>query len=492
MVLIRRSIILALVLSIIPRSQAAAGGPGRRELVQETRTAYIWAVGAWNFETCRILTDDLGAVPQYDDIAALCGLQSTDLINSGAAALFYVGSYDYQIDIIRELPEIVLTTAYQGGQVVIAAVDPLPDTTITRIEARINGIPAVCDSYSGRAGANGSLACTFDIYNIPSTITITASSSYGDTSPITTLRIGNASYSDDVFLDPVTKVIILGDNAYTQYSIFHDIPLAWGVIPGNIPAWARNSPAERLGTDHVYYYLAGQLLLNNLAAAPGCHNYGLAVMGYANICGVEASADLVYTYQNAYDTDIAAAAAAWGVPSGILKRIIAVESQFYPGALGIAGERGLYQLTRQGADTGLRWNGDLYFSVCSLYWDYCGRLGYDNLDAWQQDLLINHIILDPNNIDYLAAILRGNAFQVSRLINNVLRIETPGDHLTYIDLWSITIVNYHVGATVTAAALHQIEQLEQDLTWANYAAALNNLQYSGVQYLNMVTTGSKY
>ena len=108
MVLIRRSIILALVLSIIPRSQAAAGGPGRRELVQETRTAYIWAVGARNFETCRILTDDLGAVPQYDDIAALCGLQSTDLINSGAAALFYVGSYDYQIDIIKELPEIVL------------------------------------------------------------------------------------------------------------------------------------------------------------------------------------------------------------------------------------------------------------------------------------------------------------------------------------------------------------------------------------------------
>lgn len=490
--IIRRSISVIIVLLLINPGQVKADGPPDRKVIEQVkRTAYIWAVGAWNFETCRILTDDINIVPQYADVAALCGIKSTSLINAGAANIYYLGKYEYLEDQAILLPEIIIKTDYRDNAVIVESIDPLPNQNITRIEAVINGIPAVCNDHTGGIpGPGGSLTCTFPVYGLPVIFTVFAASSYGDFSKTNSLRIGNMIQANYYFTDPEKKVSIIGDGAYTNYSIYHDIPRRWGIVPGedSIPGWLNIVPSDSLESDHYYYYLAGQILLAGVLAADNCPDRGI-IGQYSTNCGVLAAFDAVYDYQNAYNSDITAAGELYGVPNRIIKRIVAVESQFWPGALGMAGEAGLYQFTRDGADTLLRWNGPAYIEVCLYYFDNCAAVGYDRLDAWQREVLKSHILADPNNLDYLAAALKANAYQVNRLIANVLGIDQAADVFSYVDLWKITISNYHTGATVTAAVFQQINELGLPVNWDSFAITIDRLKPSGLRYVNQVTRG---
>lgn len=481
-----------LALLLAPGSAAAGGGTDRQVTQQQDAVKYIWVVGSWDFESCRILTDDLEFVPQYADIAALCGIETTRLLNDGIIWLYYLGEYHYTANVIVELPPIEIKTDYIAGAAVVTAADPLPGQRITRIEALINGAPAVCDDYNGTPGPAGSLRCSFPINRAPVLFSAYAVSSYGDNSKSVTMRIGNRINSDPVFsAAAVNQFMVIGDIAYTQYNPYFDIPLRWGVLPGPdpVPWWLRTAGNVELITSHSYYYLAGQILLAGRLDGQNCYNYGLDG-DYANQCGLTLAADLVTEYQNAYNGEIMAAADRYGVPAALIKRVIAVESQFWPGALGQAGENGLYQLTRDGADTILRWSGVTYLEICGLYFDTCQDIPYDNLESWQRDLLANHILSDPNNIDYLAAALKANAYQVDRLIDNILGIEDPGQYFDYVDLWRMAVINYHTGATVTAAIMQQLIQRQDPITWDNYAAALERVQASGSGYITRICGGS--
>jgi len=468
----------------------AAGGPRTRE-TEITKTAYIWVTGGWGFETCRILKGEIDDIPGMDDIHAFCDKNTIELIESGAIYLYYLGAYEYQDTITEELPAIIVRTHYKTDTVMVTAWDELQDQSIIRIEATINGSPAVCDSVTATQEIPAGLACSFPVYQRPANISIIAYSSYGDHSKKYQLRIANRVSNDPNFIHSDNKQdTVIGDTAYTKYSIYHDLPLAWGAIPGpDIPPWL--AATEDLYTSQYLYYLAGQLLVNRLETAQNCNNNGVHD-GYATPCGVLAAFPTVLVYQNQYNDQINAAAAAWGISNAVIKRVIAVESQFYPTALGTAGETGLYQMTREGADTILRWDWITYNDLCYIYFGDCTDKPYDNLAAWQRDLLINHILNDPNNIDYLAAALLANGYQVKRLLSNVLGIETPGDYFTYTELWRITIGNYHTGATITAAALDQLSQLDQSINWDNYAAALDRVSPGGLSYIHMVTLGKDY
>lgn len=481
-------LVLLLVLSGTP---ALADGPDREVIVQVKRTAYVWVVGAWDFETCRIITDDIEHVPQYADVAALCGIKSTSLINSGAANLYYLGKYEYLEDQATSLPDIIVKTDYQGAFVIVEALDPLPGQNITRIEAVINGSPVVCDvNTGGFPGPAGSLTCTIPVYNLPVVVSVFAASDYGDYSKTYELRIGKLIQSNYYFSDPDKKVSVIGDSAYAKYNTYHDIPRRWGLVPGSVevPGWLNIVPVNALESDHYYYYLAGQILLAGVLAAVDCPNRGISGQ-YSTNCGVHAAFDAVYQYQNAYNSEITAAGALYGVPNRLIKRIVAVESQFWPGALGTVGESGLYQFTRDGADTLLRWNGPAYIDLCGVYFDNCIDIGYDNLAAWQRDVIISHVLADPNNLDYLAAALKANAYQVDRLLSNILGVDHAGGSLSYVDLWKITISNYHTGATVTAAAFQQIDELDLTISWDSFATVLERLQPTAVIYVNRVTRG---
>jgi len=332
--------------------------------------------------------------------------------------------------------------------------------------------PLLCDDYHGTRAADNSLYCEYRVYKTPLEFSAYAVSDNGDKSQIAILRIANK--------------VATGNNAYTKYNNSMDILLAWNVVPGDNLPWAlERGLDDSLITTHSYYYLAGQILLAGGLDGQSCPNYGINGQ-YATECGLDLAYKQVYIYQNKYNTEITAAAARYGIPPGLIKQVIAAESQFFPGALGIAGEYGLYQMTRDGADTALRWNGPLYVEVCDLFYSNCDTVGYDNLAAWQQDVLINHILYNHSNIDYLAAALKANAYQVTRLLENVAGIDNPGVYFSYLDLWKITAANYHAGSLVTAAALQQIIQLDQKFSYDNYASALERLQPSAVIYISRI------
>lgn len=483
---------LVFLFAFLPGIVFADGPPKREVIIQVSKTAYVWVVGAWNFETCRILTDDLETIPQYADISALCGIESTSLINSGSANLYYLGEYNYLEDTSQPLPEIEIKSSFINGAVIVESFDPLPGHAVNKIDATINGIPAVCDSFNGTPIPSG-LKCTFPIYQPPVLFFAFSTSTYGDYSHNIELRIGKMIQNDSIFSDPIKNVVIVGDSAYAKYSMYHDVPRIWGVVPGfdNVPDWLKTVPPEQLITDHYYYYLAGQIIVNGVANARNCWNGGISGDNpqYSTNCGVLSVFDDVCLYQNAYNEEITQASEETGIPNRLIKRIIAIESQFYPNAYGIVGERGLYQFTRDGADTLFRWNGPFYLETCGEYWDYCNSVGYDAIDQWQREVLINHVLADPNNIYYLGSALKANAYQVNRLLDNISRIDTPGDTLTYEDLWKITVLNYHGGATLTSAVLVNIRDLDLPVSWDSFATVLEDLQPSVLSYVNRVYRG---
>ena len=487
---VRTAFNVVLVMLAFPGG-ALADGPSRREVVQEQQTAYIWVVGGWGFEMCRILTDDLEHIPQPEDIRALCSYETQQLFNDGVVWVYYLGKYHYIKDVLRPLPEIQIQTDFAGSAIIVQAFDPLPDQSVYQIDGWSNSGPLVCDTHNGTP-IPGGLRCEFSLYK-PGTITFYASSTFGDRSRNTTLRIGNKSQSNTIFSDSKTDWIVIGESAYTQHNPYHDIYMRWGLVPGAdpVPEWARTVPTEFLISDQYYYYLSGQILLGDLSAGQNCPNNGISRENgqYATNCGVHSVFERAFEIQNAYNDEITDASQLTGVPNRIIKQIIAVESQFYPNAFGIAGERGLYQFTRDGADTLLRWNGPFYVELCLEYWGYCNQVGYDNLDQWQQDVLINHVLFDHNNIYYLASAIKANAYQVARIVNDFANTETPGDIFTIDDLWKLTILNYHAGPTVTSAVLVNTKQSEMKLSWGSFANVLRDLQPSALEYVNRVYRG---
>lgn len=476
---------VALLAALIPVAAAAGSGPGRYEVVDEEITRYIWAVGSWNYESCRIVTDEIETVPQYQDIAALCGAETTALLNDNVIWLYYIGSFTETRQVKRLLPEIEIRTSYGAADgVTVWAADPLG--VILRIEANIDGFPAVCDQTNGQVLQAGGLACSFPIYSPPAEFSAYAVSDYGDTSRSARLRIGNSTAAAGIFTDPKGNRLILGDNAYAKYNVYHDVPMRWGALPDQPrPDWIRNVSNDDLRSDNKYYYLAGQLILEGLVAPAGCDNYGLDGQ-YATECGALAAFSQVYDYQNAYNVAISAAGARYGVPNRLIKAIVAVESQFYPDALGVSGERGLYQITRDGADTLLRWNGSAFLEICGYYFDNCDLIPYDNLESWQRDLLANYVLNHRNDLTLLAAALKANAYQIDRLLENIAGLETPGAAFTFSQLWAMTVMNYHTGATVTAAVLQQLQQRGDPIDWDHYAAAMERVRPSALEYLARV------
>jgi hypothetical protein len=99
-------------------------------------------------------------------------------------------------------------------------------------------------------------------------------------------------------------------------------------------------------------------------------------------------------WQNSFDNEIQAAAREAGVPGQLLKRMIGIESQFWPLWTGDKGEVGWMQVTPDGADTALRNDPDLFQRYCRLaIWSlYC--TGYDQITDNQRYLIRSKLLAD--------------------------------------------------------------------------------------------------
>lgn len=85
----------------------------------------------------------------------------------------------------------------------------------------------------------------------------------------------------------------------------------------------------------------GSLDPNTLAASP---------------CGLDAARTLMISWQNQFDPDIFDAGISFSVPALLLKRVMEIESQFWPLWSSTTGEVGLMQITENGADVFLRYD----------------------------------------------------------------------------------------------------------------------------------------
>jgi hypothetical protein len=76
----------------------------------------------------------------------------------------------------------------------------------------------------------------------------------------------------------------------------------------------------------------------------------------ATPCGNAAARNAVLAWQNQFNAEIFNAAIAYNVPARLLKRLMMIESQFWPYYEGDAGETGIMQITDNGLDTLLRFD----------------------------------------------------------------------------------------------------------------------------------------
>lgn len=471
----KRKVILLAFSFLIVLIPTPAFADGRVKTIQETYTEYIWVINdQGGQEHCRLITENTRP-PQIGLISALCGQAVLEKVNDGGMVIHYLTSRSVERDVEIKLPEIKITLDQTRKEnqfyLIVRASDPLPGEDIVQIEARLDDTPVVCEESP----------CIIPLYNKTNAeIEYWAVSSFGDVSDHhrALLRIEDQG------------VRIIGDRSYIGWQPSDRVPKIWSAIPPeNLPEWLKTAGKTQLYTDIPYTYLAGQAIISGAVGVSDCENNGIIPYsgGYASQCGLEHAREKVTGLQNAYNEEIAAAARFTGVPPRILKGIIAQESQFWPDAHGIAGENGLYQLSRDGADTLLRWNGESFLMYCKRYLKHCDQLGYDSRQEWERELLISAVMGEAHKVDLLGEILTGKAAQVDRLLDNYFGIDPAGEVLDYGTLWRLTIANYNAGPNLVAAVLWEVDRRGLEFTWENIGDVLKQMQPSVYEYVRRIT-----
>jgi hypothetical protein len=114
--------------------------------------------------------------------------------------------------------------------------------------------------------------------------------------------------------------------------------------------------ADYLMTDLPLAWLAGKLIwtaqVKVTCPGNGLDSFTLA----ANPCGLAQAKSITYQWQNQFNSEIYRAAIAYDVPAKLLKRMMIIESQFWPYYSGDANEIGIMQITDNGLDTLLRFD----------------------------------------------------------------------------------------------------------------------------------------
>ena len=478
-----------------------------------------------NRAVCELLLEGEG-IPSGEDIYQQCGL---DKYNEWLAAGFCIEEEDegecveYYFQLIQSLTrekemEIDLppaqvkiagfdqepvsnTSLFQEiPKLVITAEEPLPNESIEHIQGKIGREPfqcsgSRCEIYLSETDRNGIL------------ITFQAKSSYGDFSEEyqARVRVIRNAFSGEEEKENWYVELLSADQNQTMYT---GCAAIWGVFPppGTQPNWLRRETNPRyLKTAEPFAYLAGQLIKTGEVDVSVCEDGGLLENGYASPCGLDAARFEVDLWQNVFDPLIVKNGQETGVPSVLIKRILALESQFWPETTkSHYREYGLGQINELGADTLLYWNDDFYRQFCPLVLEqeYCSR-NYASLKDEQKVLLrgalLSEIAIDfkddtislnearvDHSISVFTEALLANCTQVGVMIQEEtgeLAVETT----RYEDLWRFTLVNYHGGSGCFLTALEAVVMKEEPVDWDQISQALENICPHAIEYVDSIS-----
>ncbi len=248
--------------------------------------------------------------------------------------------------------------------------------------------------------------------------------------------------------------------------------------------------ADYLVTKYKYRLLMAKLINNGKVDTSMCQNYGLNLDGTPNGCGEEQTAALVFEYQNRYDQLIYEAGKKQKVPARIVKGLIAQESQFWATS-DTPYEYGLGCITESGADMLLRWNSSYFLQVCTSSYPLNRESCYSGFSALDEDkqTALRGVVISKvgtgEEIEMLAAAIRGSVYQVSQIVNNATG-ETPSAVSTYEDMWKFTVANYYSGSGCLYNAMSQVHSYGMQLTWENVRRYMTGKCAIADQYVDRV------
>jgi hypothetical protein len=273
-----------------------------------------------------------------------------------------------------------------------------------------------------------------------------------------------------------------------------------------------------LHTKKTLHNLATQLLFNGIVDASDCPAGGLSVgLNWPTACGLERASSAMVEWQNQYDGHIWLASKDHGIPPKILKTLIEVETQFWPGNSRVfLDEYGLGQVNQLGVDALLRRDPALYQRICPSLLSDCLR-PYLSLEPQQQAMIRGALVklmdvtcadceygFDLNrakeSISLLGMVLRANCQQVDDIIRFVDVPDPDADAATataavatliaggntdttsYEDLWRFTLLSYHSGPNCLQEALIATRKAHRPFIWESVEERLRCR--GGADYVN--------
>jgi hypothetical protein len=519
---------MILALTLVAR-YATAEGSDRQTTIVVSYTEYEWWLTRWtdNAILCQISIDHEG-LPTDEEVLQNCGQElltewqttppcekATRGNTAGCEGLYLhlVSSQQKEREVVVNLPPATAYVTLEGcnpippenrcdnlPNLLITGEEPLPNEHIISIQGTFGGQPFTCQ------GA----VCSLPLQATPPSgiqVEFFAESSYGDASDTYTAQVR--------VIDAGVPSVPGSGGWYVDVlsSQWRGAPPAscsetWQAFPpiGGLPQWLDTpSREELLASDEPYYYLAGRLISQGVVDGSSCQTGGLLPNGYADACGLEAAKPIVAEWQNQFDARIIQASRETDVPAQLLKNLFAQESQFWPGVFRVPFEFGLGQITDNGADTVLLWNGSFFEQFCPLVLaqDTCSQ-GYLHLKPDEQKLLRGALAIQAKadcpecttgvdltnvnfNMNLFANTLRASCDQVTQIVFNATN-EVPGQVSSYEDLWRLTVANYHAGPGCVSFAVYGAWSGNQnELLWDEVKTRLTEPCQGVVPYVEKIT-----
>jgi len=275
-------------------------------------------------------------------------------------------------------------------------------------------------------------------------------------------------------------------DSVNQYASFTDsCSVIWGVGDMENAQWDNfvQFPYQ-LNTKKTYHRLATQLILSGVVDTSDCPFGGLSSgLDWPTACGLEKANNAIIEWQNTYDDRIWLSSKNQGIPPKILKSLLGVESQFWPGnSRFYMDEYGLGQVNQLGMDVLLRSDFQFYQQACSSIYSDCSR-SYLSWEPAQQQLIRGAAVnlMDATcptcaygvdidkakqSVDIISKLLKANCKQVDSIVGAEV------SDTTYEDLWRFTLATYHGGVSCFGRAFLKVEEKGLDVTWKNLSKEL--------------------